>query len=453
MNERSAAGRDASDARGGLRFAGALLAALVVVYAALVHHGVGPDLAGADGRWYEPRGWLRLPLSGLGDGPAIASISAVAFALTAAVVATSRSAVARWLALSGAIASACFAYYGLAFPLPWRVFGGHWSAAIATFALVAGGALASVWLAASWRERGWSLRALFYAPVFLVVVALERNVTGTDPSLPLALSPWPAVPVFGLGVVAFTVAFVLLGVAGGLALHASSAAARRRVLVSAAGAVLGVGVPWLALAFAAQQGLLPFSAGPGLYGLVTAGALLLLAAAAPPLRHRPEPAGERARLFALSAILLGLPLVTGQTLARLDYAVTRNERAQQLIEALQAHFAEEHVYPDSLDELVEAGRLASVPAPRIGFAPFGQSAFVYQNFGTSFLLEFHATRWIQCAYNPPYDDEDDLDGHAPDDRGFGAGRARDSAPHSALDDDGDGLEGAWSCPSNPPELW
>ena len=32
-------------------------------------------------------------------------------------------------------------------------------------------------------------------------------------------------------------------------------------------------------------------------------------------------------------------------------------------------------------------------------------SFDYRGFGTSYVLEFVSTEWIQCAYNPPYLDE------------------------------------------------
>jgi hypothetical protein len=85
---------------------------------------------------------------------------------------------------------------------------------------------------------------------------------------------------------------------------------------------------------------------------------------------------------------------------------------------------------------VDGGELDHVPAPRIGFPGLGDQQFVYQNFGESYILEFSAPRWIQCAYNPPYEDEGEEEGAETDDAGS------------------DGLgEGAWSCPSKPPELW
>ena len=67
----------------------------------------------------------------------------------------------------------------------------------------------------------------------------------------------------------------------------------------------------------------------------------------------------------------------------------------------------------------------------------GRQEFVYQNFGESYLLEFSAPRWIQCAYNPPYREDE--------------GEAAEEGA-AAEPDDGMG-RGEWSCPSKPPELW
>ena len=417
--------------------AGALLAGALVAYAALIHHGVGPDLAGEDGRWFEPRGFLRRSLAGLGDGRAIALLGAVATLGLAAVVWLTRSALARAVALWAAVAVVCFAAYGLALPLPWQAFGGHWSGTMLVFAAVVGGALAAVWLTGSWLRLPLWLRVATYLPVFAAVVALERNITGTDPALPFALSPWPMVTVFGLEVVASIVAWALVGVAAALVLGLAPEGSRRRRLAPWAGALLAAAVPMVAVAVGSRQGLLPFAAGPTTFAVVAGGSLALFAAAVLPLLRRPERAPARARLFVWAAALLGLPLLLGQTLTRLDYAETRNDRAQRVIEGLEAFYAAEQVYPDSLAEVVEAGHLEELPRPRIGFPFLANDAFVYQSFGTSFLLEFAAPRWIQCAYNPPYFDEDEREEAEDGDRAAGE----------------DDLAGAWSCPSNPPELW
>jgi hypothetical protein len=142
----------------------------------------------------------------------------------------------------------------------------------------------------------------------------------------------------------------------------------------------------------------------------------------------------------VAAALVGLPLLIGTAWARWDYAKTRDRHAQRIIDALAAHYERESVYPDDLQTLVAEGLLDRIPEPEIGFSRPGDppAAFVYQAFGTSYLLEFAAPRWVQCAYNPPYDDEDD----------------ESLAPASdASEDDADLAGGSWSCPSKPPELW
>jgi hypothetical protein len=155
-----------------------------------------------------------------------------------------------------------------------------------------------------------------------------------------------------------------------------------------------------------------------------------------------------------AALLLGLPLFVGQAWARLDYARNRDVEAQRIIDGLASYYAREQIYPETLEALLESGDLEAVPRPRIGFAFLGNgTSFTYQAFGTSYLLEFPAPRWVQCAYNPPYDDEElaDEDAGAPD--GDEAATSADAADGDADAAAGEDLGGAWSCPSSPPELW
>ena len=140
---------------------------------------------------------------------------------------------------------------------------------------------------------------------------------------------------------------------------------------------------------------------------------------------------RRAQRWALGGLLLGLPLLVGQILTGLDYTATRDVRAGRIIDALQRHYEKEFLYPENLEGLVEAGELKEIPRPRIGFAFLSRQDFLYQGFGTSYVLEFSAPRWIQCAYNPPYLDE------------------YEEEEEEELED----LGGSWSCPSKPPELW
>jgi len=167
------------------------------------------------------------------------------------------------------------------------------------------------------------------------------------------------------------------------------------------------------------------------------------------VRLDPERLRRRAVHTAAAALLLGLPLSIGQVWARWDYTRTRDVYAQRIIDALRAYYEKDSSYPESLDRLVEAGLLPAIPRPQIGF-PFpgsDDSVFTYQGFGTSYLLEFSAPRWVQCAYNPPYFDEDaeEGDGDAPD--------VAQGGDASGADGDDELDDGAWSCPSKPPELW
>jgi hypothetical protein len=300
---------------------------------------------------------------------------------------------------------------------------------------VVGGVLLSPWLATSWLWLGWPLRVLTFLPAAFGVIAIERGVTGTNPKLPFAISPWPVVPVFGLEVVGTIFASLLAGAAlglAGLALRAQSRSRLGLVLVA-----MGLALPagWLALG---SQGFLPFEVAARGFSIATILCGFLLAAAALP---RQDAIGlrRRAHIFGTAALLLGLPLLIGQGWARLDYSRNRDVVAQRVIDALAGFYEREQMYPDTLDELVDSGDLAAVPEPRIGFRWRDDSnRFTYQGFGTSYLLEFPAPRWVQCTYNPPYDDFEDDE--------------NDTDAGTDADEDED-LGGAWSCPTKPPELW
>ena len=161
--------------------------------------------------------------------------------------------------------------------------------------------------------------------------------------------------------------------------------------------------------------------------------------------------------------------------------MTREIRARQILDALALYIARETVYPDTLAELVKTGDIESIPEPAIGFGFLYDAHYRYQNFGTSFILEFPAPRWVECAYTPPFSDEEDeaepADAGSPGDPASAAlesagseeAQAADAAlasdasdrPPNPADADapedaqgtGDSLGEAWSCPSKPPELW
>ena len=462
--------------------------AAALAYAVLIHYGVGPSNKGMAWRWYTPRTFL-LDIELLYPvfetlGRALLGTALPAAALVALVFALCRSAVGRALALASFFAVLLFTFYGVRAPFVWEFFLWRASAVLALTAVVVGFACAAPLLAASWLRLAWPLRLLIYLPIVFAVFALVRNATGTDESLRFALSPWPAVPVFGIEVGALFVMAWLAGTGFGL-----RAIARARRAPGGGGRaalalqlLLAIALPALLLWIGSQLGLFPFRAGLRTFvgaSLVTA----LAIAVATHVRSGAEGLGGRARHVLAGALLIGIPLIGSEAVARLDYYVTREIRARQILDALALYIARESVYPDSLDELVQAGDIAAIPEPAIGFGFLYDAHFRYQNFGTSFILEFPAPRWVECAYTPPFsDEEEDADtgthAAAPDapadeadaDAGGADGgdtqvarndgelEASGRPPNPAdadvpEDGEGDSLDEAWSCPSKPPELW
>lgn len=447
---------------------GALVLAALAGYTALVYYGLGPPPTELTPPWWQPRGFLiGSPLvAPLGENAAlaIAALWLPALALAAVAFAAIRSAAARTLALTLALACGLFLFYGLRWPGPqiWSFFRWRGSAVMLGIALVTAGAAAAPLLAASWLRLRGAARAATYVPVLAGTALLESHVTGTDPSLAFAISPWPVVTVFGLDLVATRVAGVLACAA--LALAAWRWRPRRPSLT-----LVGVAAA-LAIAVAAVR-LQPARLAllGGALG-VAALALALASAAAGGLSRGVRSAPG---IAAIAGVLLALPLVAGQVWTSLDYRATRDERAQRIIDALASFYEREGAYPEDLRELVAARDLAAIPSPRIGLRALSGQDFIYQNFGTDYLLEFSAPGWTQCAYSPPWRDapEAELEQDEPLDELADAGlevEPEAELPAEAVAADGEAepapadeeqvdevesLPGSWSCPSKPPELW
>lgn len=410
---------------------------LLLGWTSCVHHGVGPLKPGTEDQWYAPRAFLfeNESTAGLLDPPALAFavLGIPALVLATAVAVASGSAVASAVAVACVLATALFVYYGTRAPLPWQFFGWRGSAVLCSVALVVGGALVAPRLARSWRALPRWARVVVYLPIALGAIALLRNATGTNEKLPFAISPWPALPVFGLEVGALTCAAVFAGAALG-----AYGVAWLRGGARAPGALLcaaGVALPALLLPAGARLGLLPFHPGVGicLVAAVASGALIALAVRRAARGDATSALSVRA--LALAALLVGAPVLTGQAWAWLDYQRAREQGARVIIDALKAFYQRESLYPDRLDELVKTGLLARIPEPTIGF-PLGHvDAFDYASYGTSYLLDFSAPRWVQCHYTPAPSLED-----------------LDEEERAELAAEG-GLEESWSCPSTPPELW
>ncbi len=451
--------------------------AAALAYAAAVHYGVGPSNQGREWHWYTPRSFLLdvellYPVfESLGRALVGAAIPAAALAVCA--IALCRSAVGRALALASLVAVLLFVFYGVRAPFVWNFFRWRASAVLALTAVVVGCSLAAPWLAQSWLRLAWPLRLLVYLPVVFAVFAFVRNATGTDESLQFAISPWPAVPVFGIEVAALFVAAWLGGTGIGLLAIARKqrAAGAGAWLRLCAGLVLAIALPVGLLWIGSQLGLFPFRAGARTFQGVALATALSIALAALVRRGR-DGLRLRARHVLVGAALIGIPLVGSEALARYDYFLTREIRARRIIDGLDAFYRRETVYPDSLQDLVEAGDLDSLQQPSIGFGFLDDAKFRYGNFGTSFILEFAAPRWVECAYTPPFSDEEDGEvageeaGGTPEEaENSEAGEVDEDAPpinpadtdapedEAASGEDGDSLGEAWSCPSKPPELW
>ncbi len=430
---------------------GWVVALLALAYAAVLHHGIGPLPFNL--QWYSPRGFL-LDTTLLGPfqrnvvlGNLV--LPGIAALLSVAVFRLTGSSVARLLSVTAVIATFWFCFYGLGERVRvWDFFHWRWSGAmLATAFVIAMAATAPLLARSLWGRPSslrWILTALVYVPVVLAGVALERNATGTDDSLQFAISPWPAVSVFGLGLFASTITALYAGLALGLGVSSTANGANgpRRSVIRAAGIAIAAVVPAAWLSLSSRLGLLPFEAGPPM--LILAMVLGGVIALAITLFRRGQGGaiGRLAKTFGLGVLFAATPLLAGQALTQYDYTITRDQHAQAVIDALAAYYEREYIYPDSLDALVEAGDIEALPKPEIGFSFLSDDEqFSYQALGTSYLLEFSASRWVQCAYSPPYEDEYEEEEEDED-------RELESW------ETGEGESaGSWSCPKKPPELW
>jgi len=471
----------------------AALSLAALGWAAMVHHGLGPAPAQVDAAWWEPIGFMRgWPfMDALFDAPFAGVL--LLTAPTAAILAVLHLRPAPALARAGASAAttttAILAFYGLLSTATgvWSFF--HWrgSAVMVSSGVLLGCALAAPDLARAMGRVRPILAVVLYGGVLFCVSALIRNATGWDAQLAFNISPWPAIPVLALEIAALAWVGMLAGMAIATASTAAAATPTRR----AAGIALGVATPvlWFALAFPhTRLGLL--LAGLGLSAIGVGAAIVTARGEHPAL-------AERAAALAAAAALVLLPIVAGRAMADGDFTVSKHVRARAVIDALATYYAEEGIYPEELDDLVEVGHLEAIPAPRIGSGLWasldlaGVHAFDYRNLGSSYVLEFVATEWIMCSYNPPWEEEvwaadeqeeaTSVDGapdaqidsnavyddclrvcHAscnPERRDCSAfcGGACDAerAEHAAIakaEAEDSGGE-AWSCPDSRPELW
>ena len=411
---------------------------LLVVFAALAvfyYYLFGPAPSPAElGElpWWRPRGWAtRWPaLSGLRDlarGTGTARVVPVLLAslppllLTFGSFRVFKNRPLRVLLLATCLTLCAFAYYGYLALGIWEFFGWRWPALTASMALL----LACMALLPSLVEASRSLSTAMRAGAALGAVAivylLSTEITGTNPQLFANISPWPVLTLFGL--LFFGYAFALLHASAGASVwfqgRLSGTAGRAAAIASAA--VLAVLLSWLvfqdpwpnlSLGLAAIAVLYAWRSGRG---------------------REPEAARSHAVAQFAAAALIATGIWFGDWRASTTQAEIRNEKAQQIISALEEYKRMHDIYPDRLEELVPA-QLASLPAPRIGIFEHDHEVFIFSNYGDSYALEFASTLWDQCQYSPPYvyEEEEEDEEEEPEE---------------------DSLGGSWSCGSAPPKLW
>lgn len=408
-------------------------------YTLYLHQGLANPPGGMASEWWHPTRFL-MDTDFVGSRQDTPAIGIALLALPAALLALgvflgTRSAVARTLSLSNVFMVSLFTFYSFSSPRIWDFFGWRGSAVMAMISLAIAAAISAPLLARSLSRQPAVLQGILYGTVALGVIAQLRNATGTDERLPFNFSPWPAVSIFGLEIGAYAVVGALIGLAfGALGFALWSTRRAPAILFIAFGAVVPVG--WILGRF----GSLPPGGGTA---LAVATPIALALAAMTRGGGRPQILLSRAFYLGLGALLVAIPLFSGRALATGDYTVTRFVRAQEVINALQAHFEKQDVYPDELEELTQNGYLESIPQPRVGFeflnslSGYEPANFHYQSLGSSYVLEFISTEWVQCAYNPPWTDDEEYDEEYEDEYA----------------DEGEGDDEAWSCPESRPELW
>jgi hypothetical protein len=404
------------------------LAALAALgYTALCHHGIGEPAGGIARHWWQPRGFMHswVWLGEINDldtsGVDVAVLALPAIAIAALVFWGTRSAFARALALTGVAGAPLFAFFGLYASGPWEFF--HWrgSLVIALTAATVGLAAAAPLFARSFLSGSWRVASLLYFPVALGCIALMRHATGWSANMRFNISPWPALPIFALDIVAY----LLCGFFIALAICVASARDARGGLIGLVAGALVLS-SWVALRYGAGPSVVL----PPLAVFVVAAGLAIFTTSQ-------STRTAYAAQLALGAALIALPILSGTALASGDYAHNRYVRAQVIIDALDSYFHREEIYPETLADLIATGDIDTVPRPRVGFDAVYRLGFLepiefeYESMGSSYILEFVSIEWIQCAFNPPWiDDEEELD-----------------------PEDADLALGVWSCPEGQPELF
>ncbi len=165
-------------------------------------------------------------------------------------------------------------------------------------------------------------------------------------------------------------------------------------------------------------------------------------------------------------------MIGGSNQAAISNQLTaRDETAKSVLVALEAYRDATGEYPEKMRHLVPE-YLPEVPRPQIGLFLDEGDEFTYSKYSQEdFSLEFASVQWVQCAYSPPYEfaayDEDDdeplyeVENDSPQEAWETFDEENVAAAKEPTEDQlvmaevlkKAGLEGAWSCPEEPPKLW
>ncbi|MDP6980904.1 MAG: hypothetical protein QF570_20270 [Myxococcota bacterium] len=404
---------------------GWLVVLINVAYVVYGYYGFAPPPDGMPTDWWHGRTFI-LDWESMGGYVDAPITGALIWALPSALLGiaaffTTRSAIARCLALYCVIASFLSGAAGFAAGAAWMLFSWHFTAVLDALAFALAATLTSALLVGSWLKLGTTLRCAIYLPVFVVVMAVVRGTTGTSESGSFGVSPWPVFTTFGLD----NAVFVLCGLLFATAIGVLTFSRERFDGVSGLGLLVAITLP---VCFAALR--FPDLALSMKLALAAAAIVMIALAAFVRVESSENGLAGRGLRIALGAALVFLPILSGSALARGDFSANRYVQSPRVVDALQAHIKAEEFYPEKLEDLVTAGYLETPPRPRIGFGLLETlgitepAAYRYNEYGSSFVLEFDSSLWVQCQYSgnyyfdeeeeEEYDEEDDWEPETPE---------------------------------------
>jgi hypothetical protein len=387
-------------------------------YTVFGYYGFAPPPGGMPTDWWHGRTYI-LDFESMGGYVDAPFTGAILFLLPTAVLClttllTSNSAVTRMLAVSLTLISGLFALAGFGAGGQWEVFDWRFTGVLVLSGLSLAAAATAPLLVRSWMRLSLAMRFIVYFPIFFCAMAAVRGATGTSEHTMFMMSPWPMFTTMGLDNFVIVVAGFLLSVAAGVLLLARA----KFDALSVVGIAAAVYLPSLLVERAwSTVGMPEFAIGIVVPSVLITASLIAACSMNRLSGDRRETLLNRGFHLGLAATLVFVPVFSGHALAAGDYSVNRFVRAPMVIDALQRHIKQEEFYPETLDELVEAGYLKGSTKPRIGFDILehlglaDEVNYRYSEYGSSFILEFDSTFWVQCAYSGNYyfDDEEELD--------------------------------------------